>query len=221
MGEQSSNRKRNTWLVLIAAGVFLLLEKKVGFFTLVALGFIVFGIYHLRTSIQSQKKGYIYVAIGTIILLGGHFSVIIGLILISLGLFYLKSKRIHKDGPYFQKQKIIESLRWDKDPWVLQNISIWSVIGELHLDFSLAIPESREVTVVMQGIIGDIDIIVPEDLGVSVQSSVFFGQIDAPPHKEAGLLNKLVWQSPNYAASTYQVKLMISYVIADVDIKVI
>ena len=36
------------------------------------------------------------------------------------------------------------------------------------MDLSLAILEQKETTVILQGVVGDIDIKVPEDIGVSV-----------------------------------------------------
>jgi lia operon protein LiaF len=119
-----------------------------------------------------------------------------------------------------QKHKLMESMKWDKSPWVLKNMSVWNIIGEVNMDLSLAIPEQKESVVILQGIIGDIDIVVPEDMGVSVQSSLMFGQVDVAREKEAGLLNKVAWQSPNYETSEQKVKLIVSYIVGDVDIKV-
>lgn len=214
------NRNRNTHLVFIAAGVFLLLNKLIhNPATIIALFMLLLGIYCIRSAYE--KKGYILLAAGTVILIGGHFMIVLALILISLGFFYLRSRQIHGDGRFLQKQKLVESLKWDKEPWVLRSMSIWNVIGELNFDFSLAIPEEKEVTIVLQGVIGDIDIILPDDFGIDVQSSVFFGQVDVVKEKEAGLVNKIYWRSPNYETSEHRVKLIVSYIVGDIDIKVI
>jgi lia operon protein LiaF len=52
-------------------------------------------------------------------------------------------------------------------------------------------------------------------------SSVVFGQIEVELEKEAGMLNKITWQSPNYHTCTNKVKLIVSYIVADVDVKII
>jgi lia operon protein LiaF len=216
---ENQNRKRNTAILLIAAGLFLLFGNLIGFFTVAALFIIWFAISKLRAG--EDKAGYILLTIGILMLLSRHLSVIIAIILISLGYFYIKSKQIHKDGQYLQKQNFLESLKWNKDSWVLKSMSLWSVIGEINMDMSLALSEKEETTIILQGVIGDIDIIVPEELGVSVTASILFGQIDVSEQKEAGVMNKIVWQSSNYESSEHKVKIILSYIVGDIDIKVL
>jgi lia operon protein LiaF len=211
---------RNKYLLFIGAGIFLLLNTIVDNpATMVSLFMVLLGIYSVRTG--SRKKGYILLGIGAFILVGSHFAVIFALLLMSLGFFYLKSKQIHGEGDVIQRTKVIESQKRDKEPWILRSMSLWCVIGELNLDFSLAIPEEKEVTLVMQGIIGDIDLIIPEDMGISVESSVLFGQLRVVTERESGMMNKIYWQSPNYAAADNKMKLIVSYIVGDIDIKVI
>jgi lia operon protein LiaF len=212
------NHNRNVALILIAVGIFLLANNHWGFFTVLALILILLGINKIRSA--SPRKGYMMIAIGGMILIGGNLSLLIAVILISLGFFYIRSRQLNSADSYVKKS-LIESIRWGKEPWVLRNSSIWNVIGELQIDLTYAIPEQRETTIVLQGVIADVDIIVPEDMGVSVVSSVIFGEADIGPNKESGILNKTVWQSPNYETADNQVKVMISYIIADIDIKIV
>jgi len=221
MEEQRQNRnQRNTYLVFIVAGVFLLLNKIIGNpGTIIAMFMILLGLYSVRG--DSPKRGYVLLAIGSFILVGSHFAIIVAVLFLSLGFFYIRSRQVHGDGDFVQKSKLIESLKWDKEPWLLRSMSLWCIIGEIKLDFTLAIQEEKETTVVLQGIIGDIDVIVPEDLGIQVQSSVFFGQMDVEREKESGIMNKIYWQSPNFETSEHRVKLIVSYIVGDIDIKVL
>ncbi|MFK7697514.1 cell wall-active antibiotics response protein LiaF [Paenibacillus sp. HJGM_3] len=212
-------RNRNTALVLIAAGLFILLNHYVSFFTTAALVLVLLGLYKIRSS--PDKSGYWILGIGVVIFISGHFHFVLAIVLMSLGLFYISSKRAHRGEGHYQKHNLIESIKWDKESWVLKNASLWNIIGEIYIDLSLAIPEQKETTLVLQGVLGDVDIIVPEDLGVSVNASVIAGQIDVVREKETGVLNKIVWESPNYATSDTKVKLMISYLVGDIDIKVV
>jgi lia operon protein LiaF len=197
----------------------LLLDHMIGFFPILAAFLILLGVQRIRSN--SDRKGYVWIIIGAVILLGHNLSLVIAIILISLGYFYIKSKRVHNDDSYIQKQKLIDSIRLGKEPWILKDSSIWYIIGETNIDLSLAILEKKETTLILQGVIGDIDIIVPEDIGISVNASVIFGQIDAANYKEAGVMNKLMWQTPNYESCSHRVKLMISYIVGDIDIKIL
>ncbi|TBL67916.1 cell wall-active antibiotics response protein LiaF [Paenibacillus thalictri] len=216
---EKNNRTRIAAIVLIVAGLFLLADNHIGFFTVVALLFIVFGVKKVRSA--HNRKGYVMLGIGLLILFSGHLTIILSVILISLGFFYLKSKQVHKDDSFMQKQSMIDSIQWGKDPWILRNCAIWNVVGEVHIDLTYAIFEHKETTIILQGVIADVDIIVPEDIGISVTSSVMFGQLHVGMEKESGVTNKIVWQSPNYEFCDQQLKLIISYVVGDVDIKIV
>jgi lia operon protein LiaF len=217
--DNKHNSKRNTYLIFIFAGLFILLYQVFGFAVVISILFILLGIRALRTG--EVKKGYVMLGIGGILIIGHFFVIIVAIVFISLGFYFLKTKQNHWKGAYLNRQKIIESLQWNKKPWSLNSMSIWNVIGEIKLDFGLAIWEEPEVTIILQGIIGDIDIIVPENVGIIVTGSVIFGQIEVELKKEAGVLNKIYWQSPNYPICTNKVKLHVSYIVADVDVKII
>ncbi|MOA67584.1 hypothetical protein D3C78_1948280 [compost metagenome] len=60
---------------------------------------------------------------------------------------------------------------------------------------------------------------IPDDYGVEIEAFVMFGQIDFDPHKETGIMNRLYWKSPNYDQREQKVKIIISYLIGDVDIR--
>lgn len=213
------NRSRNTALLLIAAGLFLAAGKLFGFLAVSAALLIWLGIYKIRT--DGDLKGYAVLIIGTIILLGNHLSIVIALILISLGLFFIRAKRVHRGGPFKQHQSIAESMHWDKEPWVLGDMSRWSLLSEVRMDLSLALLDGEETTVMLQGIVGDIDIKVPEDLGVLLEANVLLGRIGIGEETESGLLNKRIWQSPNYEQSAQKLKLIISYAVGDIDVKML
>ncbi|MDF2723768.1 MAG: rane protein [Paenibacillus sp.] len=210
-------RNRNTAIVLIAAGLFILVDHYVQFFTVAALLFVALGIYKIRNS--TGKVGYMMIGVGVVLFFSGHFTFMLSIVLISLGLFYMQSKKQHRNDAYSQKQSFVESFKRDKEPWELKNTSMWNVVGEIYMDLSLVMLDQQETTVVLQGVFGDVDIIVPEYLGVSVNASALIGKIHADTEKETGLVNKLIWQSPNYESCDQKVKLVISYLVGDIDIK--
>jgi len=213
------NRNRNTAIVLIAAGVFLLLGSMIGFSTVAGILIVWLAVHKLRTG--EQKSGYLLLVLGLLFLVNGNLSVLMFILLFSLGYFILKSKQVHRGENYLQKHNLLESIRWNTEPWELKNLSVWSVIGEIRMDLSLAVTNEPETTIVLQGIIGDIDLIVPEDIGVSVESMIWIGQTSVNQDRESGLCNKLQWKSPNYDTSEQRVNLLISCVIGDLDMKVL
>jgi len=213
------NRNRNTAIMLIFAGLFFLFGSIFGFMSVSSVILIWLGLYKVRT--DGDAKGYIVLIIGALMLLGTHLSIVAALILISLGYFFIKSRRVHRDDRYIQHQTIVESLRWDREPWVPKSMSRWSLLGEVRMDLSLAMQEEEEVTVMLQGVAGDIDVILPMDYGLSVEANVVLGRVGIGDEKDSGLMSKRLWQSPNYLESPHKMKLIVSYFVGDIEITMV
>lgn len=211
-------RNRNIALVLIAAGAILLFSKQLGLF-IVALLLVWLGIRQIHKG--SKKSGYLALSVGLLMLLGDILTVVLAIIFISLGVFYWQTKNLHRDGSFLQKRQFIGSVKWDRGPWVLKNMSHWYMIGEVTMDLSLAIPEQKETTIVLQGVVADVDIIIPDDIGVEVSASALIGEVKVAEERVSGILNKVVWRSHNYTQSEQKVKLLMTFVIADLDVKVL
>ncbi|MFR9710359.1 cell wall-active antibiotics response protein LiaF [Paenibacillus sp. MB22_1] len=213
-------RKRFLAIGLIGFGLLLIFGKWLSFFTIVALFLLGFGIYKIRQG-EQVKTGYILMAVGSGLILLDHFMLILAILMISLGYYYAKVRKTQPQGNYVQKQNITSSIRWDRDPWNLRNTSMWHVLGELDIDLSLAMMEGGHNVLMFQGIVGDVDLVIPEDYGVEIEAFVLFGQIDFSHDKETGMLNRLYWKSPNYEVRDQKVKIIISYLVGDVDIRLL
>lgn len=211
-------RKKFLAIGLIGLGVLLIFGNWLSFFTIVALAFIAYGIYKIRLG-ESVKRGYIFLAIGSGMILLDHFMLVVAILMISLGFYYAKIRKTQPQGNHLQKQNITASIHWDRDPWTLRNTSMWHILGELDIDLSLAIVEGQQNVLMFQGIIGDVDLVIPEDYGVEIEAFVLFGQIDFSQKKDTGMMNRLNWKSPNYELRDQKVKIIVSYLVGDVDIR--
>ncbi|MCL6457717.1 MAG: cell wall-active antibiotics response protein [Gorillibacterium sp.] len=219
MEQPNKHSQKNTYLVLSVAGLFILFDHFIGVWKLIALLLAIYGIYLIRS--DNEKKGYFLVIAAAFFLAGGPFAIIVCVVLISLGLFYRSSKQLHHNVDYSQRESFIGSIRYDTEPWVLRDMSLWHAVGEMRFDFSLAIPEAKEVTVILQGMVGSLHIIIPEDMAVSIEGTVYAGVLNVIGSKREGLSNKVVWQSPQYDQAEMKVKLIASYLVGEVSIKTI
>lgn len=213
------HRNRNTAYVLIGAGLYLLLGHMFGFFTVTSIFVLGLGIFKLRSG--DNRTGYVLIGAGALFLALSHLSIIIAIILISFGYFMVRSNQLQKDPTYTQRHNILESIQWNREPWVLHNMSIWSIVGEMNLDLSLAIIEEPETTLVFNGIVGDIDIIVPDDIGVRIDSMILVGQTKIGRERQDGFVTKMSWQSVNFEYAEQRVIVTLSYVVGDVNVKLL
>lgn len=203
--------------VLIVMGLLLLIGKSLTFTTIVALVMIVLGVRKVQDA--ENRLGYMLIGIGTAVMLLEHLALFIGIVVISLVFFYFRSRSIQKEQHVTKRHSLTTSLKWDREPYQLYDQSLWHLVGECDIDLSLAILGDSETTLLFQGVFGDIDITIPDDLGVEIEATVLFGQIDLGRDRETGLFNRWKWRSPNYDLAEQKVKLNLSYIVGDIDIR--
>lgn len=209
-------RSRMIAIGLIGIGCIMIFGRWIGFFSIVALLFLLLGIY--RTTTGKVKQGYTLLGIGAVMLLLDHLVLVLGICLLSIIIFYRRSKRLQK-ARFTQKQNFSSRFEWDRFPWVMQSLSAWHVLGEADLDLSLAMAEDRETVMLFHGIFGDLDLQLSDGYGVEIEAFVLFGSIDFGNQRDTGMLNRLNWKSPNFESSEHKVKFNISYLIGDLDVR--
>jgi lia operon protein LiaF len=214
-----NQRSRNTALLMIGTGLYLLIGNTIGFLTVTAILIVGLGIYQLRSG--EARSGYILIGIGLVFLALNHLSIIIAVLLISFGYFLVRTKQLQQDPSSQQRYNFLASIRWNREPWVLHSMSIWSIVGEMNIDLSLAIIDEPETTLVFQGIVGDIDIIVPDDIGVRIDSTLIIGQTKIGYDQQDGLGTKMSWQSVNFDTAEHRVIVTLSYLVGDINVKLL
>ncbi|WP_151737095.1 cell wall-active antibiotics response protein LiaF [Paenibacillus tengchongensis] len=211
-------RSRMIAIGLIGVGCLMIFGRWIGFFSIVALVLLLLGVY--RTTTGKVKQGYTLLGIGAALLLLDHLVLVLGICLVSLGLFFAKSKKLQSGRAFMQKQSFSSRFDWELSPWMMKSLSAWHVLGEADVDLSLAMAEDKETIMLFQGIFGDVDILLSDNYGVEIEAFVLFGSIEFGDHRDTGMLNRLNWKSANYDSSEQKVKLCVSYLIGDLDVRV-
>ncbi|WP_309123454.1 cell wall-active antibiotics response protein LiaF [Paenibacillus sp.] len=226
--------KRNTAFLFIGAGLYLVIGHLFDFVTAGALVLGLFGFAIVRAASDEERKdlsGYLLLGVAALVLLANHLGFLV-IVAILLGVwFFRQSKRKSGEAPgaapnsfdtSFVKQHIVANIRWGRgEPWTVRSAQLSVAIAEIQIDMTNAIFEEPVVDLQLQGVIGDIDIVVPEDVGLTVDAQVAIGEIHVAGERGAGIMNRLVWRSPNFDVAEHRVQLHISYAVADVDVKVL
>ncbi|CAM3120713.1 cell wall-active antibiotics response protein LiaF [Paenibacillus sediminis] len=212
--------KRNRFfaILLIAVGAFILFGKWISFMTIAAFFFILYGIYKIKH--EQVRKGYTLLSVGAGLLLLDHLIMIIAIALISLGLFYAKTTQIQSRKGLIKTQNFMTHVDLDDHPWILRSTGMWHVLGEVDIDLSLAIAEEQENLLLLEGMFGDIDLTLPVHYGVEVDALVLFGRIKFGQDRETSMMNRLNWKSPNYDTAEQKVKVVISYMVGDISVRI-
>lgn len=103
----------------------------------------------------------------------------------------------------------------------LNDLHIWHGIGDVKIDLSRALIPDEETLLIINGWIGDVTIYVPVDLPVSVTVEVKIGDIEVFGHRQGGLQRHAKITSKEYPQATRKVKIIVSLLIGDIDVRYI
>lgn len=103
----------------------------------------------------------------------------------------------------------------------LKNLNIWHGIGDVIIDLSRALIQEEEAFLVINGWVGGITIYVPVDLPVFVSAEVTVGDMEVFGHRQGGLNRQVVLTAEHYDQAPRKVKIIVSLIVGDIDVKYI
>lgn len=238
------NTSRNILIgiIIIAIGVSIFfktigLDIHLGVF-IGPLIFFLLGIIFYRK--QNRFLSILFLGIGLFTLFDNVFDIniggiIVGFIFIFFGYRLLKGKKKEEasieasrdfeqtcepnvTSPHF-RSSFIGDIRLLNNRFELEDMTIRNGIGDVKIDLSKAIISEGETVIVINGIIGNIDIYVPYDLEVSVQGIVTIGDLHVFDHRMSGFNRQLSIATKDYKTSLRRVKLVLSLFIGDIDVR--
>lgn len=167
--------------------------------------------------------GLLVIFFGVLFLIGNLFDVNIGAFcwpigLILIGLWLIMRPRMA--GPNTGTNFIFLGDYERSGPWVVKNEEFYSFIAETDLDFTKAEIPLGETQIRAYGFIGDIDLLVPADVGVAVNSSAFVTSLKQAGEKEEdSFLAPVNWQSDNYKLAERKIRLEAGHFIAEIKVR--
>ncbi len=114
---------------------------------------------------------------------------------------------------------LVGNLRLINHQFDLEGLNISYGACDVKIDLSKAIIPEGETTLVISALVGDVDIYVPYDLDVAVTASVTAGNVEVLGTKQGGLNCHLQKTSPSYSGASRKVKISISMLLGDVDVR--
>lgn len=103
--------------------------------------------------------------------------------------------------------------------WQLDDIQIWHGIGECTVNLSSAIIPEREVFIELTGLIGEVTVLVPQDLAMKVNVDVGVGEVTVFNHNQSGTSRFISYASEDYDRAVRKVNLLISFKVGEVNVK--
>lgn len=160
--------------------------------------------------------------IGLMSLAGTIFKVDIGAFcfpmgLILLGLFLLLRPQLI--GPDTSAQlKLLGDVRRYGD-WQVSDEEIWIGVGNVRLDMTDANIPAGETLIRLFGFVGDVRLLVPESIGVSVSSTSFVTDARVLGQRRDSFLTPIHFASKGYETAEHKVRLEMNYFVGNLRVR--
>jgi lia operon protein LiaF len=154
--------------------------------------------------------GIFIILIGLMSLIGVVFDVDVGVFcapmgLIALGVWLLLRPRLA--GPDTAvRLRLLGDVRRRGD-WQVTDEEIWVIIGNVRLDLSSADVPLGETKIRVFGFVGEVSVLVPEGVGVSISSSSFVTDARIFGQKRDGIFYPVTFASEGYERAERKVQL--------------
>jgi len=166
--------------------------------------------------------GALLIGLGVLFLLGTLLDINIWAIvwsagLIALGVVLLLRPRMARAGTRVDITLIGDTRHtgiWQAGPE-----EVWSGIGDVHMDYSQASLPEVETTLRVFSLIGDVNLILPAGVGLSVVASGIFCELKHWGEKQEGFLSPLTYTNPEYATASRRVRVETVGLITEVSIR--
>jgi predicted membrane protein len=139
------------------------------------------------------------------------------LLLIGLGVFLILRPRIAKQS-VIVKIPVLGDVR-RTGAWEVTDHEFWWFVGGNRLDFTEAIFPKGEALIKIFGFVTETTIILPEDVGLRLESSAFLTDYKGMRGKQERFLSPLEDQSSNYFAVDKRVNLQTFAFVSEIKVK--
>ncbi|MFB6469486.1 cell wall-active antibiotics response protein LiaF [Cytobacillus sp. Hz8] len=233
-----------SWSILIGATILLL---ELSFFNhgLIFSLLVGAGLIYIGRRRKPRTSGKILFWVGIFLIVVNIFSMMtFRLFLVAVLIYFIiqfaQSKRkpewirpIIKDpsdpilsgGPIIKKETLLENKLFgtQKTPehvYEWDDINIQSGIGDTVIDLSYTVMPKGDTVIFLKNFIGNIQILVPYDLEVSVNHSVLVGSTAIFDYHESRLFNqRLHYQTADFEKAEQRIKIFTSLIIGDIEVK--
>ncbi|WP_408009342.1 cell wall-active antibiotics response protein LiaF [Pseudalkalibacillus sp. A8] len=138
---------------------------------------------------------------------------------------FQEPKTVASDQAMFKRQTLLHNNLFGRQQtpehaYEWNDVNIQCGIGDTVIDLGNTVLPKGESTIVIRNFVGNIKILVPYEIDVSIGHSVIAGTSRIFEHHEPKMFNQcLSYQSAGYDQSHHKVKIITSMVVGDLEVK--
>jgi lia operon protein LiaF len=92
----------------------------------------------------------------------------------------------------------VGDVNFKKQNWAVEPIDLYNMVGDYFIDFSKGFIPERETPVKVKGIIGEVRMIIPEDVPVMISAAVSVGEVKVFDYAPEHIKHAITYKSDNY-----------------------
>lgn len=116
------------------------------------------------------------------------------------------------------KNRFVTSVNFSKENWEVQDIDMWTGVGDLYFDFSKAYIPNRETTIRLKGYVADIQMKLPDNVAYKIYARVNIGEVQLFDDTRSGLNNVIEFISDDYDLATRKLNIYMNYQVGDITV---
>ncbi|QQZ08287.1 cell wall-active antibiotics response protein LiaF [Heyndrickxia vini] len=116
------------------------------------------------------------------------------------------------------KKSLINDMHFNEQNWPLQSMDLHTNIGDFYFDFNKAFIPEEETTIKIKSRIGDVKMLVPEDIPIKIEVKTKVGDIRLFDLKSTDMKPHLYYESPTYHEAIKKIDITIEMGIGDIRI---
>ncbi|MCH8872521.1 cell wall-active antibiotics response protein [candidate division KSB1 bacterium] len=130
-----------------------------------------------------------------------------------------KETLIQNDEQAVKYSKVFGDVKLRLESQDFRGGSISTMLGEIDIDLSELNIKEGEQTLTLSGVIGEISVLLPKTLKVSVKTNVTIGDIKILDKTDDGFFINRTYQSEGYETAKKKLYISVSQVIGDIEIR--
>ncbi|WP_102027973.1 cell wall-active antibiotics response protein LiaF [Salirhabdus sp. Marseille-P4669] len=120
---------------------------------------------------------------------------------------------------YRKNQKnFVGDQSFSDENWTVEPMELWNGVGEYYFDFTKAYIPEGETPISIKGWVGDVRMLMPENLAFQVEAAANIGSIKILNQQADGLRREVFYQTPDYEEATRKLSIKLQIQVGEIRI---
>ncbi|MCD5324976.1 MULTISPECIES: cell wall-active antibiotics response protein LiaF [Pontibacillus] len=122
----------------------------------------------------------------------------------------------HDSEDFKRKKSAIGDYSFTNSDWSVEPMNLWNAVGDYKFDFTKAFIPEKDTPFKLSGVVGDVKILMPENVAFRIEASVKTGDIRILDQKADGLNRVMHYQTPDYGTATRKVTFYVDFKVGNI-----